>query len=92
MFYVNILSEPDNFIETEMLVNGNLLAEIYSGAVKWFGAGSNFVIVQLAQGDNIWVKVHSAYSSDMAVHCCWSTFSGYLLREGSSVGHGQILG
>ena len=93
MFYVNILAEPGHYIETELLANGNLLAEIYSGgAVKYDGPGSNLVIVHLAQGDQVWVKVHVAYSSNMAVHCCWSTFSGYLLREGTIAGPGTIVG
>ena len=92
MFYVNILSEAGHFIETELLANGTLLAELYSGGGKYHGAGSNFVIVHLAQGDQVWVRVHGAFSTNMAVHCCWSTFSGYLLREGSIVGQGVIVG
>ena len=90
-FFVNILSEADNSIETELVLNGNQIAEIYSGAGKFHGAGSNLVIVRLHQGDNVWVKVHAAYSTDMAIHCCWSTFSGVLLREVATQ-QGQIIG
>lgn len=89
-FFVNILSEADNNIETELVVNGNMMAEIYSGAGKYHGAGSNLVIVRLNQGDNVWVKVHAAFSSDMAVHCCWSTFTGMLIREVTT--QDQIVG
>ncbi|KAL4222583.1 Complement C1q-like protein 2 [Mactra antiquata] len=81
LFYVNILSEANNNIETELVQDGSSLAEIYSGAGKFHGAGSNFVIANVTKGKNVWVKVHAAYSTDMSVHCCWSTFSGYLLRE-----------
>ena len=93
MFFVNILSEANSFIETELLVNGNVLAELYSGGERYNGAGSNLVIAHLAKGDNVWVKVHGIYgSSNMAVHCCWSTFSGYLLREGDGTEQGQFVG
>ena len=90
MFFVNILSERDNFIETELLVEGKTIAEIYSGATQFYGAGSNFVIVTVKRGQNVWVKVHNAYSTNMAIHCCWSTFSGYLLRE--DTGLDEIVG
>ena len=93
MFYVNILSEAGHFIETELVANSTFqLAELYSGGGKFHGAGSNLVVVHLAQGDQVWVRVHVAFSSDMAVHCCWSTFSGYLLREGIIAGPGTIVG
>jgi plastocyanin domain-containing protein len=89
-FFVNILSEADNFIETELVVNGTGVAEIYSGAGKYNGAGSNLVIVRLHRGDKVWVKVHYGFSSDMSVHCCWSTFSGVLLRVVADLN--QIVG
>ena len=92
MFYVNILSEPGHYIETMLVTNGNFLAQIFSGGAKYDGPGSNLVIVHLAQGDQVWVQVHAAYSSNMGVHCCWSTFSGYLLREGSIAGSPAIVG
>lgn len=81
LFYVNILSESGNSIETQLVVDGNTIASIYSGGQNFHGAGSNQVVVRLKHGDNVWVKVHGAYSTDMSVHCCWSSFTGYLLRE-----------
>ena len=93
MFYVNILSESGHFVETELVLsNGGILAEVYSGDGKYFGAGSNLVIVYLKQGDQVWLRMHGAISSNRAVHCCWSTFSGYLLREGSTGVNGAIVG
>ena len=92
MLSVHILSEPNNYIETELVVNGHPLAEIFSGG-KFNGPGSNLVIAHLTQGDNVWTRLHSAESSNMAVHCCWSTFSGYLLREESSTNrHAPVIG
>ena len=92
MLSVHILSEPNNYIETELVVNGHPLAEIFSGG-KFNGPGSNLVIAQLTQGDNVWTRLHSGESSNMAVHCCWSTFSGYLLREGPGrIGQGPFIG
>jgi len=46
MFYVNILSEAANFVETEVLLNGRGLVEVYSGAGRFNGAGNNMVITR----------------------------------------------
>ncbi|KAL4222584.1 hypothetical protein ACF0H5_018625 [Mactra antiquata] len=81
LFFVNILSEVDNSIETELVVDGATLIDIYSGSRGFFGPGSNFLIARIDKGKNVWVKVHDHYSTNMGVHCCWSSFSGYLLSE-----------
>ncbi|XP_052773537.1 complement C1q tumor necrosis factor-related protein 4-like [Mya arenaria] len=81
LLYTNILSEADNFIETELLVDGQALLEVYSGAGQYAGSGSNLVLVMLNEGQDVWMHVHGHWSSDMTVHCCWSTFSGYLLFD-----------
>ena len=89
---VHVLSEKHNYIETELVVNGHPVAEIYSGGL-YYGSGSNLVIAHLSIGDNVWVRFHSGESSNMAVHCCWSTFSGYLLRDGyGTTGQGPLVG
>jgi len=36
---------------------------------------------RLAEGDEVWVHLHGSWSSDRSVHCCWSTFSGFLLGD-----------
>lgn len=84
LFYVNILSESGNFIETELVANGQRLGLMYSGSGTYHGAGSNMVIVNLSTGDNVWVRIHSNYTSDGGLHCCWSTFSGFQLADGEA--------
>ncbi|WAR21426.1 C1QT4-like protein [Mya arenaria] len=81
VFYVNILSEYNNMIETQLVVNGQSLALMYSGAGHFHGAGSNMAIAHLTAGDNVWVRLHGHWSSDRSVHCCWSTFSGFHLSD-----------
>ena len=71
MFYANILSEVDNYIETELLVNGNLLAEIFSGPENTTGPEVTSSSSIWLKGDNVWVKVQGNYSSNMAVHIFW---------------------
>ena len=81
LFFVNILSEAGHSIETQIVRNGNEISEIYSGGSgNYNGPGSNLVILQLDLGDEIWVRVHEHFSTNMAIHCCWSSFSGYLLH------------
>jgi len=67
-------------IETEIVKNGGeQLAEMYSGGSASFDSTSNMAVTSLEKGDHVWVRVHVAWSSNFAVHCCFSTFSGFLI-------------
>lgn len=81
-FFANIMSEAgdgNEYIETEIVQNGNQIAEMYSGGSTYFDSTSNMAVVSLEEGDHVWVRVHGGWSSNFAIHCCFSTFSGFLL-------------
>jgi len=84
VFFANIMSESghgNEFIETEIVVIGNgvQLAEMYSGGSTFYDSTSNMAVATLKQGDKVWVRVHGSWSSNYAIHCCFSTFTGFML-------------
>ncbi|KAH3726309.1 hypothetical protein DPMN_053178 [Dreissena polymorpha] len=54
---------------------------MYSGGSSSFDSTSNFVITPLLEGDRVWVRVQGQWSSNFAIHCCFSTSSGYLVGQ-----------
>lgn len=81
-FFSNIMSESGNgneYIETEIVKNGDQIAEMYSGGSALYDSTSNMAVTSLNEGDHVWVRVHGGWSSNFAIHCCFSTFSGFLL-------------
>ncbi|XP_060558290.1 complement C1q-like protein 2 [Ruditapes philippinarum] len=84
VFYANIMSEVGNgltYIETEIVKNGSQLAEMYSGATNSHDSSSNMAVTSLQKGEHVWVRVHGAWSNNFSIHCCFSTFSGFLLAR-----------
>lgn len=84
VFFSNIMSEASSdltYIETEIVKNGDQLAEMYSGAQQAFDSSSNMAVTKLNKGDHVWVRVHGSWSNNFKIHCCFSTFSGFLIGE-----------
>ncbi|XP_045169963.2 complement C1q tumor necrosis factor-related protein 3-like [Mercenaria mercenaria] len=84
VFFANIMSEVSSglsYIETEIVKNGDQLAEMYSGAKDAFDSSSNMAVTSLKKGDHVWVRVHGSWSNNFSIHCCFSTFSGFLIGQ-----------
>jgi len=76
VFFVAFLIYPQKRLEAEIVKNGNVIQRVYAGTQYiGDGPGSNMVIVQLQQGDRVWVKVHTGDLLDGP----WCTFNGFLL-------------
>uniref|UniRef100_A0A0B7AR95 C1q domain-containing protein n=1 Tax=Arion vulgaris TaxID=1028688 RepID=A0A0B7AR95_9EUPU len=78
LFHSTILSGYNTKVETAIIVNDKEIARIYSGAHDAHGSGSNMAIVNLRNGDSVWVRL--LYQGGNHVHGYYSTFSGALLR------------
>jgi hypothetical protein len=81
VFFVNFLVFAQKRLEAMIVKNGNLIQHVYAGTSDvGIGPGSNMVIVQLQQGDRVWVKVHDKYhhTGDL-LDGPWCTFNGFLL-------------
>nr|KAI8762829.1 type 2 C1q domain-containing protein [Biomphalaria glabrata] len=78
IFTATIVSGFNSTIETMLTMNGQEVARIYSGAYKNRGSGSNAVLLNLKEGDEIWVALF--YGNGNYVHGKWSSFSGALIE------------
>jgi len=81
VFFVNFLVFPQKRLETQIVKNGNVIQEVYAGTQdNGHGPGSNMVIVQLQQGDRVWVRVHDFYhNTGDILDGPWCTFNGFLV-------------
>ncbi|XP_064600040.1 complement C1q tumor necrosis factor-related protein 3-like [Liolophura sinensis] len=79
-FFVSILSWPKKRIETHLAVNGEgrLLVYSSSSAMHHGSLGTGTIILELNEEDKVQVKLTRNFGD--YIHCCWSTFSGHLLR------------
>lgn len=79
-FFVSILSRKEERVKTELVVNGrrNLLLYSSGDEIHRGSLGMNGVILQLEEGDLVWVRVYHGFGD--YIHCCWSTFSGALIK------------
>ena len=59
--------------------NENHLAEMYSGGSTFYDSTSDIAVTTLKRGNEVWVRVHGSWSSSYAIHCCFSTFTGFML-------------
>ncbi|XP_046361322.2 complement C1q-like protein 4 [Haliotis rufescens] len=74
-FSATILSGYNTTIETMFVVNGAEMGRLYSGSFNNRGSGTNSILVNLKQGDE--VSINLFYGNGDYVHGQWSTFSGY---------------
>ncbi|XP_062570393.1 complement C1q-like protein 2 [Saccostrea cucullata] len=80
-FTVSIVAMPNKYIETEIVHNGVPLCYIYSGEGSgYYGPGTNSVVVQLAAGDDVYVRVRGGqHGSGSVIDGVYSTFTGFFL-------------
>ncbi|KAK7115298.1 cerebellin-1-like isoform X2 [Littorina saxatilis] len=79
VFYATILSGYNTKVETAIIINDKEVARMYSGAHDAHGSGSNAAIVNLKNGDSVWVRL--LYQGGNHVHGYYSTFSGAIMTE-----------
>nr|KAG5712156.1 hypothetical protein BaRGS_014506 [Batillaria attramentaria] len=77
-FQTTILSGFNSTIETMVVMNGNEVSRMFSGGFNTRGSGSNAVLLNMDQGDEVWISVF--YGNGDYVHGQWSTFSGHLVQ------------
>ncbi|KAH9503560.1 EMILIN-1 [Bulinus truncatus] len=78
LFTATIVSGFNSTIESMITLNGQEVARVYSGAYKNRGSGTNTVILNLREGDDVWVALF--YGNGNYVHGKWSSFSGSLIE------------
>ncbi|XP_052063012.1 complement C1q-like protein 2 [Mytilus californianus] len=82
VFFVHFLTYAPKTIEAVIVKNGASIQNVYAGTREWagYGTGSNLAIVELMQGDRVWVKVHNKYHDMFDVlDGLLGTFAGFLL-------------
>lgn len=82
VFFVHFLTYAPKAIEAVLVKNDAPIQNIYAGttATHGYGPGSNLAILELNQGDRVWVKVHDKYHDTTDVlDGPWCTFAGFLL-------------
>ncbi|XP_033725748.1 uncharacterized protein LOC117315595 [Pecten maximus] len=83
-FSVTIMAFSNEQVETELVVNANLLMRNYAGGNQRYNQGSNSVMVHLNVGDRVWVRIMRSpginnEGSTRVYGSVWSTFSGFKL-------------
>ncbi|ESP02576.1 hypothetical protein LOTGIDRAFT_58867, partial [Lottia gigantea] len=76
-FSSTILSGFNATIETMFVLNGEEVGRMFSGAFLSRGSGSNSILLNLKERDEVTVNVF--YGNGHYVHGGWSTFMGYLI-------------
>ena len=81
-FFATVLTFSGKSLESQIVRNGRMLCNIYSGDNTFDGSGSNMAITHLEVGDAVWVKIHDIYhDTGVTVDGPFTTFSGFLLYE-----------
>lgn len=88
LFTATVLSNLGDRIETEVILQkseGDMklesVAKLYSGAssTERYGSGSNTVVLELAEGDKVWLREYNGLGS--FIYQQWSSFSGVLIHR-----------
>ena len=84
-FTMTIMTDPNSQVETELVMNGNMRMVVYSGGYHYWNTGSNAVVMDLNEGDKVWVRVLQNYvnagSTTHMIHGDqWTTLTGFLLK------------
>ena len=81
-FFATVLTFSGKSLESQIVRNGRMLCNIYSGDNTFDGSGSNMAITYLEVGDAVWVRIHDIYhDTGVTVDGPFTTFSGFLLYE-----------
>ncbi|OWF48558.1 paramyosin-like [Mizuhopecten yessoensis] len=69
------------YMYTELVKNGVVVGNAFSGDSQYSGTGGGSLVVQLDQGDEVWVRVSEHYSGTHIIGSRGTTmFSGFLLQ------------
>ena len=80
VFFCNILSQEQSYIELALQVNGESKLLIYSAGGDHLGPGSNMLVIDLKEGDTVNIVKYGPWGTrPFYIHNTWSTFSGFLL-------------
>ncbi|XP_053399483.1 complement C1q tumor necrosis factor-related protein 3-like [Mercenaria mercenaria] len=92
VFYTSILAYNDREVWCQMVVNGVNKASVYArGTDNRHDQGSQVIIIQLQQGDDISVQNVAADDAIYGDGTIYSTFSGFLLQQDFSEA-GTVVG
>ncbi|XP_059158192.1 complement C1q tumor necrosis factor-related protein 2-like [Physella acuta] len=78
LFTATIVSGFNTTIETMITLNGQEVSRVFSGAFGNRGSGTNSVVLNLREGDDVWVALF--YGNGNYVHGKWSSFTGTLIE------------
>lgn len=76
-FTASIMCHYGDFVETEMVHNGNHVIYMYASDND-FEQGTNSAVLVLTKGDHVWIR-NARTETDKIYGGHWSTFSGFLL-------------
>lgn len=76
-FTSTIMCHSGDFLEAEMVHNGNHVVYMYASDND-FEQGANGAVLVLAEGDSVWVR-NARTEADKVYGGDWSSFSGFLL-------------
>lgn len=76
-FISTIMCHPGDFLEAEMVHNGNHVVFLYAYD-SGFEQGVNGAVLVLSQGDHVWIRI-AHEDADKVYGRDWSAFSGFLL-------------
>ena len=82
VFFCNILTNKETFLEMGLMVKDNIKLLIFATGESNYGNGSNMLIIHLDKGDEVKVVKYGPWGSKpFYVHNTFTTFSGFLLYE-----------
>ncbi|XP_062587482.1 uncharacterized protein LOC134249144 [Saccostrea cucullata] len=79
IFSATILNHAGETVRCAIVKNSQIIAYIFSGDSTTHSSGSKTALLSLNVGDDVWIKIHEAFS-DVHVHgYAWSSFMGVLV-------------
>ncbi|XP_060581502.1 complement C1q-like protein 4 [Ruditapes philippinarum] len=92
VFYTSVLADNDREVWCELIVNGAIKASVYArGTDGRHDQGSQALVIQLKQGDDIAVQNVAADDAIYGDPTIYSTFTGFLLQQDFSEA-GNVVG
>ena len=81
VFYINLLAQRQNTIESTVFRNGFPIQHVYAGTPEnTYGPGGNMVVIMLQKEDNIYTKINKDPNRNVTlIDGPWCTFNGFLL-------------
>ncbi|OWF38435.1 uncharacterized protein LOC110466316 [Mizuhopecten yessoensis] len=79
VFSWSTLTNANNFLDSHLVKNGVRMGSIVNPRGTHSGSTSGLVVIQLDEGDLVWVRVGN-HDSSANVYASWSMFSGFKLN------------